>query len=411
MDIIKFNNQPGTCILKNGEFINGIKTIEWIERYREPGEFTITAPVSAGIQEKLTIGSFITHLGSDDAMVVESHEIKDKIGEPVDIVISGRSLLSLLERRAGGFPSVIGQPGWTWNTPPSQILVAGNKGKITLTLLETRFILEYLIKTVIHWDSVACINERIQGLQLLYPSSSHSFYNETFHEEYVVPNKDILSSVLDIAEIDNLGLKFVRPRAESSAFEGLPGSENVAIYIHQGRDMTRTGDGGITNPDSVIFASDFDSLSEAEYLWSDKSYYNAVFMTTTHRIYIFQDTTVSGVDRRVLNVSFTDVDSDFSDEEAASASYPTTAVRNACLSEAKRQLRKNRRTSLVSIEANRDTRQFIYRKDYHIGDLVTVAYDYEEASIKRVIEHVEIQDESGETSYPVFEEYNMDWPE
>jgi hypothetical protein len=57
--------------------------------------------------------------------------------------------------------------------------------------------------------------------------------------------------------------------------------------------------------------------------------------------------------------------------------------------------------TLGKVEIAKDSGSAQYRKDYDIGDLVTIQGNYDTSGIRRVTEFVEIEDENGYIGYPV----------
>ncbi len=54
MDLFRFLNPTAPTRLEQGEIINGLTSIMWIERYREAGEFTLT-DLSIGSSQSIVI--------------------------------------------------------------------------------------------------------------------------------------------------------------------------------------------------------------------------------------------------------------------------------------------------------------------------------------------------------------------
>ncbi|MET0787162.1 MAG: hypothetical protein ABWY25_10690, partial [Paenisporosarcina sp.] len=99
MDIFRFANPTNKTKMEQGILINGLKSKMWIERYRDAGEFTLTAGADFNVKSQLPIGSFISHTNTSEIMVVENHEIKDNRDRESEIVITGRSFETILESR------------------------------------------------------------------------------------------------------------------------------------------------------------------------------------------------------------------------------------------------------------------------------------------------------------------------
>ena len=52
------------------------------------------------------------------------------------------------------------------------------------------------------------------------------------------------------------------------------------------------------------------------------------------------------------------------------------------------------------VDITRNSSRALYRKDYDLGDIVTVIGSYDETTKKRITEYIESEDEHGESSYP-----------
>jgi hypothetical protein len=60
--------------------------------------------------------------------------------------------------------------------------------------------------------------------------------------------------------------------------------------------------------------------------------------------------------------------------------------------------------SISKVEISKNTTRYKYRTNYNVGDLVSVEGNYNTSAIMRVVEYVEIEDETGENSYPTLAE-------
>jgi len=55
---------------------------------------------------------------------------------------------------------------------------------------------------------------------------------------------------------------------------------------------------------------------------------------------------------------------------------------------------------MASIEIAANIDRYIYRKDFNVGDIVSVKGEYEASRLMRISEYVEIMDETGNINYP-----------
>jgi hypothetical protein len=116
------------------------------------------------------------------------------------------------------------------------------------------------------------------------------------------------------------------------------------------------------------------------------------------------DSGAIGLDRKIMVVDCTDLDSHLSDEESVDpvlieflGDYMDIRGQQA--------LRSQLPTALLSTDISKTTK-YKFREDYNVGDIVTVYGDYDVTSYMRVMEHVEFEDEQGEHGYPTLAAVN-----
>ena len=327
MDVFKFNNiKP----LSDGEIINGLTSKMWVERYRDAGEFTFVAPASLDIINKLPIGSFVSHIDSQEVMIVENHEISETKDGKSEITITGRSFETLLENRIVGSNKVFPIVGILTD---NDYLVRANYiyvQAVTLIsdhiiasdLLDDNYAFPYVTVTGGVVDIIDGGNSSVNiGYSDMLDGGSPSSVASDIVDSgnagatptifidggnsvgttavvdggtaYTVntdiisggnakstiisagtaidryfPRKSVYTCLLELLSSDNLGVKNVRPGIWSS----LEPSVNIGIVIHKGAD--RTGD--------IILSWDDDQIVSADYLWSNKFLKNAALVTGTY---------------------------------------------------------------------------------------------------------------------------------
>lgn len=378
MDIIKFNNPTAALRMQQGEILNGLSSIMWIERYRDAGEFKIEAPVSAGLRTKIPPGTFLSHLDTSELMVVENHEIKDDIGKDPIITVTGRSFETILSQRIVGsnlsaVPNV-GSPLADYDVPTG-----------TTWVQATNLINNHIGTAALYNDDNA----------FPYVVVSYSGSLTQTSQSTVIGRKlkrgDLYKAVIDIIEDDNLGIKIFRPGTDSPIGSG----PNTLIYFHSGVDRGN----------NVIFAYIAGEIVNADYLWSNKTLKNAAlcsgkWMETV--IYSAQyGAAPAGKEytRRMMFVDCTDIDS-YLTGPPSTAGGMRQEFEQYMQDKGRAALRKQNEVALAKAEITKNATKHIYRKDYDVGDLVRVAGDFNEWTTMRVSEYVEMEDETGESGYP-----------
>ncbi len=368
MDLFKYT-VPDT--FQNGEAINGWDSASWTERYLEPGEFEITAKLSSGLKDFLPIGTLISHTKTLDMMIVENHQIKEDIDLNPDLTISGRSVETILEAR------VIGQ-SFPWNT----II---DKFKNTN---------DYRIAPMATWAQAAkLINDHITiGTTIISQDgipnvvAVHSGLPQILTEERIINRGSLaLASLHELLELDDHGIRVIRRHN----FPGFPeNGSNTKFLIHDGIDRR----------DSVIFSVRNGDIDSADYLWSIKSYKNAVLVAGKY-IEIMIPGTGTGWNKRAMYLDASDLDDYL---ETPPTGETLNSLRAAMTTRGKVALKSQKRLALSRIDISR-TPTYVYREDYDIGDVVSVDVSYGPTTTMRVIEHVEIDDETGSSSHPTLE--------
>lgn len=366
MDLFKFDTPD---IFRGGSAVNGWDSVAWTERYRDPGEFEINARLSSGLKDTIPIGTFISHSKTLDVMMVENHQISEEHDQDPTIKITGRDLSAILEQR------IVGQ-NWNWASPPASLEVS-----------------QYELGANFTWiQAVELINEHIQtGVVVMSGDAiptligAHSVSGTGVSEARTLARGDVLTRLIEILEIDDLGCRVIRRHS----FPGLPGSSsNTTLLIHDGDNVAST----------VIFSARNGDIDEAEYLWSIKRYKTSALVSGK-----FVETMVhgpeTGSNRRVMLVDGSDIDGH---HELIPTGGTLTSIRTAMTTRGNQALKAQKRISLSRIDIS-GSPTYEYRKDYNIGDFVSVDSSYGPIGIMRVVEHVEIEDETGHSAHPTLE--------
>lgn len=364
MDIFRFQNPTDPAKMEDGKILNGFKSKMWVERYRQAGEFTLVASVDTGLRNQLPIGSFISHTGTSEIMIVENHEISDERGRETEVVITGRGFESFFENRvvgsnkafptSGGIPDYVLAADYTWNQ--------------AVELLSDHILASRLLDD---GDSVPFV-ELLADVDAVSSSLAR-----------IVRRGDLYSALISLLEVDNLGIKVVRPGIWSPIG---PASPNIAILIHKGVDRRA----------QVIFSYDTGEIERADYLWSNKKLKNTA-MVSGRWVETLVETPTENHQRRMMLVDASDIDGAYSEPPAG---VDLENVLSAMQQRGIEALAAQNSIALTKAEVSKDSTKAVYRKDFDLGDQITVSGDFNEQSGMRVSEYVEIEDENGDSGYP-----------
>jgi Siphovirus ReqiPepy6 Gp37-like protein len=350
-------------VLENGQAINGAQSIKWVERYREPGEFEIKAKLSSGLLDFLPLDTFISHINTYEVMIVENHEIIESEDADTDIVITGRSFDSYLEHRFVG-------------TNQARDFVYTNYG----------------IWANYTWhQAVTLINDHIiiplPGDQLVNVTAFTSLTGTGVSETRSVRRMPVLTALNNLLSVDDLGVRTIR----RNTF-GLYGSNAYTYYeIYKGIDKTA----------SVVFSWKRGEIIGADYLWTNKNYKTSCMVASSYFALVVDgpingQPAVTKYKRRMMFLDASDLDSQYDTKPV----YPIyDDIIAAMRSRGWNALRNQKKVRITRADIAPLT-NFIYRRDYNLGDLVLLDGNFGVTQVMRVIEHVEIQDETGSSGHP-----------
>jgi hypothetical protein len=379
MDLFKFNPGSDPSFLTNGEILNRIKTIQWVERYRDPGEFEITAGVSSDLRTRLPVGTMISHIDTLEVMMVESVNIKeDTDGEEPQITIRGRSLESYLKHR------IVGDDIETYIDIGTGLhLMTGNE--------------PYQIPFGTSWEQIKyMIDQHITSL-LAGPTGdvvagfvaieNQQHIGSSTAQARTMRKQNLHSAVLELLAVDDFGIQTVRPNS------GNVDPTTTEFRIHNGSDLTT----------SVIFSHSFGDLEKSEYFWSDAAL-KTDYLCVSNYYNLRSDYAIEGYNRRVMYVDCSDIDEMYDDTEVVDGTI-VIAIHEAMDVRGQQALRAQVLANLMSTDVSRRTR-YKFKKHYDVGDLVTVQGNYDVETVMRIAEHVVFQDENGESGYPTLAALN-----
>ena len=362
MDLFKFVSNPYTTVFTEGRMINNAKSIMWTERYRVPGEFKIEAQLSSGLREFLPIGTFISHADTYEVMVVENHEIVESGPEDPVITITGRSLDSYLENR----------------------IVGMNQVRASSTLQE------YALAANYSWNQlVTLINDHIQNATYTADNlvnivaTTNVTGTSPVNEARSIKRENLSKTVIDLLAIDDLGIKSIR-RNTLSAPDGSATQTNLCI--HRGADKSA----------SVIFSWKSGTIENTEYLWSDKRMKNSALVLGRYVNVVVDTAGMDNANRRTMVVSGDDIDGNLSAPPTGSAL--TTIVGK--MQVRGRQALESQNTITITRADLTNVAQYQHRKDFYVGDLISLDGNFGQLAVMRVTEYTEIQDENGEIGHP-----------
>lgn len=347
---------------------SGDDSLLWVERYQTPGEFRITTDLQSGLREALPLGACITHTSTNEIMMVENHEIKSRDGRDSSLIISGRSIDAWLEYR------IVGQ-------------------NVYSSSVDNAYVSDYLMGVDYLSNQVTdLVNVHINASGTLDDDDhlpSFSMWNTIgdtgVQESRVIPRTNLHEAMLELLELGDFGVKTQRRHPNQEY-----GSLTAHYYLlHAGQDKSN----------SVIFSDPAGDLSDVTYFFSNRKYRTDALIIGRYVEVRLVDATAVKYDRRTLLVDGTDIDG-WRDTIPVGTNLTNTVARMK--TRGRQALRKQKNIEITSAAVSPKSR-WVYRKDFNIGDLVSVAGDYGTSQVFRVTEYAETMDHTGYSGQPTLE--------
>lgn len=368
MDIFTLADN-GVDTYNNGEIINGLTSKVWIERYRDPGEFTLTCYPTKEIRAKLAIDTLISHTDTMTVMMVEDHEIKETKGSPPELTITGRSLDAFLNHRvATNHTMGFAAPLQDDTARPYEFEVT----KPWLTCVD-------IIRDQIHGSYVS---GSVPFFAIPHIGVSHEVTDVEDPDDFDIKRGPLHSAVLGLLDECEGGIKIVRPN---------PDHKTLKFIIHKGAYLY----------DDIIFSYNSGDLATSRYFWSERAYKNYAYVAARYQGAFVAPTgpDPTGFEARVMWVDANDLNANPSDSGWAAVSA-ASKLNKLLKHRGKRTLKKQKKKHILEATIS-NTSKYVFGVDYNIGDLVYVQGNYDLSEIMRVTEYAKTEDERGSSGFPI----------
>lgn len=315
----------------------------WVKRYYPCGEFELILPAADQPPAWLVPDHFVIRDDDDSVMIIEDFKVQTDAENGDTYVITGRSIESILARRifAGNF-------------------ALSNTGSIAAAA-------SALV--------AACTNtpsRQLPGLTIDYDCDIDGTMDVQF------ANTPLLDAIVAICQPREIGARIV-----------LSGDQMV-LRFYQGQEVP------------VTFSSEYDNLLSSGYTFDRKNYATAAFVRGETQsgtvIGVWRTIGTTGLARREVFVEAQDLKSEVDGRIISPHEY-------ADMLRTKGAEEIARRSYCHSFEAEVEPRTtYQYKKDYDLGDIVTVDNGRGVRAKPRIIEIAESWDADGYTMAPTFSE-------
>lgn len=330
--------------------LDSFKSLIWTKRYYTYGDFELYVPASEDLTDVLNTCPYVIRDDDESVMVIENVQISTDVENGDYYTITGRSLESVLTRRI-----VWEQTNISVNDPAQAIyqLIAEN---VTEPEIEARTIAEFLV------------DESFEGSGALKMQITGTALDE---------------AITDICKTYGIGWKVTR---------GDSGEMVFALYQRGEAD--------------VSFSPEFDNLISSQYYQNTENLKTVAVVagegtgTDRRRNVVNADSSAVGLDRREVYVDARDISSNGG--EIGDNDYM------ALLATRGEQELLDEHTATHGFEGEVEPKStYVYKRDYDLGNVVTVSNGYGVTAKPRIIEIIECWDDTGYKVIPTFETWEV----
>lgn len=330
-------------------------SLVWSDRYDECGEFELEVPYTKNYKELLKQNYYCTVDYTNRFAIIEKIEMNNEEGSAPKMIISGRSLECILERR---------------------VIVSNTEFGSD----EEDFPLQDAVESILT-DSFIDPEESERRVDNFVFDRSNDpdilslFISETYNGD------NVYDAISGICQDNHIGFKIV-----------FDINNNFVFSLYKAKD----------NSENVIFSQHYDNLKSSSYFSSIEKYKNVMYVSSgkdDSRMYTNMDEIPTGLQRCEIHED----ESSLKENEKAELTEDQIRVK------AVKKL-NNEYKILTGFEGDVIPEVvYTYIKDYNVGDKVTLEDLYDNSEVVYISEVAITYDDDGLSIIPTFEE--MDWYE
>ena len=337
------------------DIIDTYSSAIWTDRYNSNGDFEISVPASEEYIRNFKVGSYLTCDSSEHAMIVEKVQIKTDADNGDTIIISGRSVESILDRRI------------IWG----QHTFDGDVEEVIFKMLD------------ICLGQLASPERRIENIEHIPSNDSHI---RTLRINLQCTGDNLYDVITKITKTFSIGFKMVIK------------DRKFIFSLYNGKDYSEAQ---LINP-YVIFSPHFDNMLNSNFMEDISPLKTSALIGGEgeghERKYMELSSDVSGVDRREMFVDARDVSSRIDNDHNMSLEEYNKLLTQRGLE------RLTARKVGMNFEGKIESSQlFVYGKDYNIGDIVQIENAYGCVAASRITEAVISYNSDGFSIYPTLQ--------
>jgi hypothetical protein len=333
--------------------LDTVKSIIWTNRYNSFGDFEIYTPMTVELLLFLQIDYYLWLNGSEHIMIIEDRRIECNVEEGNYLIVTGRSLESILERRI------------VWD----QTILSGNFQNGIQTLLNDAII------------SPTIIDRKIDNF--IFEVNDDPAITSLIIDAQIPRGENLYNVIQTLCAQKNIGFKITLSDANQFVFK-----------LYSGIDRSYEQ---IQNP-YVVFSPSFDNLINADYSESKRVLKNVTVVAGEGEETVRKTTVVgsgSSLSRRELYTDANDISQNNGETVLSDEDYLAQLIQRGA-----EELSRCIITKSFDSQIDPVNNLFKYNEDFFMGDIVQIASDYGIESRVRVTEIIFSQNEEGFKIHP-----------
>lgn len=347
--------------------IDTAKSIIWHSVYFGVGDFEIYVTATPEMVNLLTVGAYVTRPDNREVGIIESIVIGETEEDGKTIIASGRFAKSILDRRL------------IYN-------LTGNSNKATILSGNV----ENAVRQVVKDNAIACEFDGNRNIDLLILGAvagiPHKIVSETGEEARKQVSYGNLLTYTD-GVLEEYGI------ASTCILE----DGKLQYIVYSGTDRSADNSSGNI---PVIFSREFDNLTSSEYAYDESAKKNVALIggagEGVERFYSLIGENTKGLQRRETWIDAASISRTYKDENDVEQSYSDADYKEMLDTKGKQDIAPLVATETFSGQIDISNGNYIYGRDFSLGDIVTVQDNAIGKYVNvRIRESTEVQDENG----------------
>lgn len=344
-------------LLRRQTVVDKFESFIWTERFAAFGDFEIVIRSTLDSRTLFKPGVRIAMNKSYRVMTVETVEDSVTDDGRAILTVKGNSLEAMLQDRVAK-NIMAGVATWDITAAPAEVM-----------------------RKIFHDICVTGVLDPLDKIPFIFEQSVMPANNIVEPPDPITVNlklQTVYAALLDIAKVWTLGFRILRTGDDGKLYWD----------VYSGSDRTSVQR---TRP-PVIFSPELDNLTNTTELNTIESSKNVAYVFSPSGFVVVYPKDVApdidGFDRRVLLVDANDITTGTAAE-----------INAALLQRGKEELSKNMAFKAFDGEININS-QYVYEKDYYLGDLIEQRNIDDVGNQMRVTEQIFVSDGAGERAYP-----------